>query len=247
MNLIQRIITGLTILAVGPLVQPAMGQATNQKAIHLLNGRDLKPFYTFLKESGANKDPNSVFTMTNGVLRISGQDFGYLSTLQDYSDYKLVAEFKWGEQTWGERKLNARDSGVLVHGAGKDRVWPTAVECQMIEGGTGDILVVNGALLTVDGVRKGPRIERFDRPGRNPWQDVTGFRGPHEIENPHGEWNTIEAICDGDKIALSVNGHKTVEGTNCNLHSGKIMLQSEGAEVFFRRLDIYPLHPATPN
>jgi Domain of Unknown Function (DUF1080) len=215
--------------------------AEDKDVVHLLNGKDLQSFYSFLKTQGTNSDPNHVFTLTNGVLRISGEDYGYLATKENYSNYVLVAEFKWGEKTWGDRKLNARDSGVLLHCVGKDQVWPKSIECQMIEGGTGDVLVVNGAYLTVDGVTKGPRIERFDRPGRNPWKDEVGFRGPNEIENPHGEWNTIKVVCDEDKVSISVNGHKTLEGTNAAPHAGKILMQSEMAEVFFRKLDLYPI------
>jgi len=36
-----------------------------------------------------------------------------------------------------------------------------------------------------------------------------------------------------------VNGHKTLEGTSAIPQAGKIVLQSEGAEIFFRRLDLY--------
>ncbi|MDB6123798.1 MAG: hypothetical protein JWQ71_2791 [Pedosphaera sp.] len=212
-----------------------------KNAVHLLNGKDLSPFYSFLEKFGTNSDPDKVFTMTNGVLRISGEHYGYLATKADYSNYRLVAEFKWGNKTWAPREKNARDSGILLHAGGKDHVWPKSIECQLIEGGTGDILVVSGAYLTVDGVTKGPKIERFDRPGRNPWNDEVGFRGPNEIEKPHGEWNTIEVICDGDKVGIKVNGHKTLAGTNSIPHSGKILVQSEGAEVFFRKLDLFPL------
>ena len=208
--------------------------ATNPANVeHILNVKDgLSPFYSFLEGQGTDNDADRVFTMRKGVLRISGQHFGYLATKKRYSDYRLVAEFKWGEKTWEPRKFNARDSGILLHGNGKDQVWPKSIECQMIEGGTGDILVVSGALLTVDGVTKGPAIARFDRPGRNPWRDEIGFRGPYEIEKPHGQWNTIEVICDGGKIGIAINGHKTLEGTNATPHEGRILLQSEGAEVF---------------
>lgn len=210
-------------------------------AIHLLNGKDLDPFYSFLKDFGTNNDPDKVFTLTNGLLRISGQHYGYLVTKKEFSNYRLVGEFKWGDKTWAPRENNARDSGILFHVVGKDQVWPKSIECQFIEGGTGDILVVSGAYLTVDGVTKGPRIERFDRPGRNPWKDELGFRGPNEIEKPHGKWNTIEVICKGDQVSISVNGHKTLAGTNAVPQAGKILVQSEGAEVFFRRLDVFPL------
>lgn len=216
---------------------PKQGDAPG--VVHLLKPEN---FYPYLRDLGANNDPDHVFTWEKGVLHISGQHYGYLATKQtNFSNYKLVAEFKWGEKTWSPRAGNARDSGILVHFVGKDGVWPKSIECQMIEGGTGDILVVSGAKLTVDGKTKGPQIERFDRPGRNPWKDEAGFRGPHEIENPHGEWNTIELIADKDLISISVNGHTTLTGTNATPNAGKILVQSEGAEVFFRRLDLYPL------
>jgi hypothetical protein len=217
------------------------GCATHKtdNAIHLLQPDN---FYTFLRDFGREKDPDHVFNWENGTLHITGQHYGYIATKQtNFANYKLVAEFKWGEKTWAPRETNARDSGVLVHFVGKDQVWPKSIEAQMIEGGTGDILVVSGAYLTIDGVTKGPAIARFDRPGRNPWNDVKGFRGPHEIENPHGEWNKMEITCDHDLVSISVNGHRTLTGTNASPSMGKIVLQSEGAEVFFRKLDLYPI------
>jgi hypothetical protein len=204
----------------------------------------LKPelLYSFIEKIGVNKDDDHVFAWEpDGTLHISGQHYGYMATKQNYSNYVLVAEFRWGPKTWPPREPNARDSGVLCHFVGKDGVWPTSLEAQIIEGGTGDILVVSGAKLTVDGVSKGPRIERFDRPGRNPWKDMKGFRGPNEIEKPVGEWNRMEVLCEGDKFGIMVNGHKTLEGTNASPRAGKILVQSEGAEIFFRRLDLYPL------
>jgi hypothetical protein len=237
--LVLTLAIGMAALVLDPL-NSVLAAGKESDPVHLLNGKDLNAFYPFLKDFGStNKD--DVFTLTNGMLRISGQHYGYLSTKKDFENYRLIAEFKWGEKTWPPRLTNACDSGILVHTTGKDAVWPTSVEAQIIEGGTGDILVVSGAKLTVDGVTKGPRIERFDRPGRNPWQDVKGFRGPNEIEKPRGEWNTMEILCDADKVAVTVNGHKTLEGTNSVPRAGRIVLQSEGAEIFFRRLDLYPL------
>ncbi len=248
------------LLLVAALVSPSAvsaGEKESREVIHLLQPDN---FYSFLKDFGANKDPDHVFTWiqppkesrkgaehllgkpTGPILHISGQYYGYLATKKEYTNYKLVAEFKWGTKTWAPRENNARDGGVLCHFVGRDQVWPKSLEAQIIEGGTGDILVVSGAYLTVDGVKKGPQIARFDRPGRNPWQDVKGFRGPNEIENPTGEWNTMEVFCGGDHFGITVNGHKTLEGTNAVPTAGKILIQSEGAEMFFRRLDLYPLN-----
>ncbi|HSU54032.1 MAG TPA: DUF1080 domain-containing protein [Candidatus Dormibacteraeota bacterium] len=221
-------------------------EQNDSHVVHLLQGNDLGPFYSYLKDFGSEKDPDHVFTMTNGVLHITGQYYGYLATRQtNFSNYKLVAEYRWGDKTWAPRLTNACDSGILVHCVGKDQVWPKSIEAQIIEGGTGDILVVSGAYLTIDGVTKGPQIARFDRPGRNPWRDEKGFRGPHEIEMPRGEWNHMEVLCDHDKISISVNGHTTLTGTNASPNEGKILVQSEGAEIFFRRLDVYPLTEKT--
>jgi hypothetical protein len=239
---LRTVIFLLCLCSLSILTTSCVSPRKGGKVVHLLQGADRTPFYSYLQGLGVDNDPDQVFTLTNGVLHISGQYYGYLATREtNFSNYKLVAEFKWGERTWPPRVANARDSGILVHGVGKDGVWPKAIEAQMIEGGTGDILVVNGARLTVDGVTKGPATARFDRPGRNPWKDEIGFRGPHEIEKPHGQWNRMEVRCEGDKVGIKVNGHQTLFGTNANPHAGKILVQTEGAEVFFRRLDIYPL------
>ncbi|MFN7140987.1 MAG: family 16 glycoside hydrolase, partial [Limisphaerales bacterium] len=150
----------------------------NNDTVNLLNP-DL--LYSYMKEFGVDNDPDKVFQWKNGQLLISGQYYGYLATKNEYSNYVLIAEYKYGEKTWPPREDKARDSGILCHFVGRDQIWPKALEAQIIEGGSGDILVVSGAKLTIDGVTKGPRTERFDRPGRNPWKDEKGFRGPNEI------------------------------------------------------------------
>jgi hypothetical protein len=233
----------LRSLAVGVLLLAISGCKTQKLAseqkINLLQPHLL---YSFLEKFGAEKDPDKVFNWEpDGTLRITGQHYGYMATRNEYSNYVLVAEFKWGGPTFAPRENNARDSGVLNHFVGKDHVWPKSIEAQIIEGGTGDILVVSGAKLTVDGVTKGPRIERFDRPGRNPWKDVKGFVGPNEIEKPIGQWNTMRILCEGDKYGIWVNGHKTLIGSNAVPQAGKILVQSEGAEIHFRKLDLYPI------
>ncbi len=229
----------LAVLAFSFFLVAFVKAAEEPPVVHLLKKEN---FYSFIKGAGRDNDTNHVFKWEKGMLHVSGQQYGYVATKEtNFANYKLIAEFKWGKKTWPPRVDNARDSGILVHFVGHDGVWPKSIECQMIEGGTGDILVVSGAYLTVDGVRKGPEIARFDRPGRNPWKDEKGFRGPQEIEKPRGEWNTIELICDDDLVSISVNGHHTLTGTNASPKMGKILMQSEGAEVFFRRLDLYPL------
>ena len=71
---------------------------------NLFNARNLDGFYPWLVDSGTN-DPRKVFSVTNGLLRISGDGLGYLSTQHAYSNYILRLEFKWGATNthWGDR------------------------------------------------------------------------------------------------------------------------------------------------
>jgi hypothetical protein len=62
-----------------------------------------------------------------------------------------------------------------------------------------------------------------------------------DAEKPTGEWNTIEVVCEGDKITNIVNGVVVNEGVHASETKGRILLQSEGAEVYYRNLEVRPL------
>jgi hypothetical protein len=233
-----------------------------KEKIVLFNGKNLDGFYTYLGGYGKNNDPKKVFTVQNGMIRVSGEVFGCFVTEKEYENYHLIVEFKWGEQTFKPREKGARDSGVLLHCVGKDGaasgVWLESIECQMIEGGTGDFILVAGKgrpKLTARAEKRdgqwyyNPKAEpreftsgRINWYGRDPqWKDITGFRGKQDVERPLGEWNRLEVICDGDKITNILNGKVVNSCSHANPHKGKILFQSEGAEVFFRRIELVPL------
>ncbi len=217
-------------------------------AIVLFDGSAPDTFDSFLKTQGLNHDPDHVFTFENGVIHVSGTEMGYLITKQDYADYYLRAEFKWGEATHAPREGQARDSGILYHIQGENKVWPTSIEYQICEGQTGDFYMTDGAALTgTDGKREtGPpgSAARIKRIGEGPWQNVTGYRDPNgEIEKPHGEWNVAEIVAQGDNVKQFLNGKLVNEGTKAYPASGKILIQSEGAEIYFRDIKLYRLKP----
>lgn len=222
----------------------------------LWNGLDFRGFYTFLQESGRNRDPGGVFRIHDGVIHVSGREYGYLATDLEYENYELRLEFKWGEATWPPREKNARDSGLLFHMQGPDKVWPRSIEFQIIEGGTGDVILIDRASIDFDpallgrhsepGMRSedGSRIVRgrVDWDRRSPaWKDVLGFRAVPDLERPHGQWNTLDLECRGDRFTYRVNGTKVVEGRGALPCKGRILLQSEGAEIYFRNLALRPL------
>ncbi|MEQ1587327.1 MAG: DUF1080 domain-containing protein [Cyclobacteriaceae bacterium] len=115
------------------------------KAISLFNGRNLDDWYTFLQNRGRDNDPKKVFTIYDGMIRISGEEWGCITTDKEFENYRLIAEFKWGGKTFAPRLDNARDCGVLLHSIGEDGgsegIWMHSIECQIIEGGTGDFIV----------------------------------------------------------------------------------------------------------
>jgi hypothetical protein len=226
------------------------------------NGKDLTGFYAYTKPH-RYEDPNKVFTVKDGVIHISGEEFGGLATCGNFGNYHLITEWKWGEKTWAPRKNAARDSGILLHCVGPDGAaggqWMESIECQIIEGGCGDLLMVGGlgkprlscetrlgkdrqfyyekggTLVTRDG-------GRYNWWGRDPaWKDVLGFRGTRDVEKTAGDWNRMEVVCDGDTITNIVNGYVVNVGTRSSLTMGKIQFQSEGAEILFRKIEVRPL------
>lgn len=228
--------------ALGLLVLSAVAALAAGDEIRLFNGKNLDGFYTYLRSHGRNQDPDRVFRVENGQIRVSGAEYGYLCTEREFGDYYLSAEFRWGDATWAPRETKARDSGVLFHVSGEDKVWPRSIEYQLIEGGTGDIIVVDGASLTVKGETRDKG--RFDRFGKGAWQDVIGYRDPNgEVEKPRGEWNRMEMWIEGSKVRLHLNGKLVNEGTGASVTKGKILFQSEGAEVWFRNIVLRTLRP----
>jgi hypothetical protein len=196
------------------------------------------------------------------MLHISGEEWGCMTTNKEYENYRLIVEYKFNGGTHAPRIDKARDSGILLHSVGEDGgydgTWMHSIECQIIEGGTGDFIVVgNGTAefsLTSpvapekqkgsfvfnpngkDATIQGGRINWY---GRDPlWQDTIDFRGVKDVEKPVGEWNTMEMVADGDEITVYVNGVLVNYAKDVLPRKGKIQIQSEAAEITFRKVEI---------
>ncbi len=240
--------------------------------IKLFNGRNMEGFYTWIRDQ-TYSDPNKVFTVKDGMIHISGNGYGGMITNKSYRDYHLIVEFRWGEKTWGNRVDRARDSGLLLHcwgpNGGYSNTWMASIEAQIIEGGVGDILVLSGtdpdtgqilptfltAEITKD--RDGEKVwkkggqrttissGRINWFGRDvDWADTIGFRGRDDVESPLGEWTRMEVIADGGHLLYKVNGVVVNEAFEAKPDFGRLLLQTEQAEMFVRRFELWPLGKA---
>lgn len=211
-----------------------------KQPINLLAGTLLEQFTPWVGKSEPGEDPDGVFTLSNGILKISGTQGGFLTTRREFKNYHLVAEFKWGEATWGARKEQPRNSGIWVHTHPGVFRNGEGYECQIREDDTGSLYMSLGTLGNVGSVSKTLRFQRFGRPGVSEGK-VKGFRSSHEIEMPFGEWNRFEVICFGNRLTIIVNGTNTVQAENLDPSSGAISVESTNAELEFRKLELLPL------
>jgi hypothetical protein len=233
--------------------------------IPLFNGKDLTGFYGWLKDTHY-KDPHKVFSVDQGILKISGEVNGYLATEKEYRDYHLVVEYKWGAKTYGAKTV--RNSGILLHAVGPDgnrSPWMSSIECQVAQGCVGDFIVIRGkdssgkevpVTLTSDTVvaRDGrTRWSKGGKPtvysGKQFWwskhepgfEELIDTRGKEDVESPLGEWTRVECICSGNRITVVVNGVTVNECYDVYPSAGKILLESEGFEIHFRQFELKAL------
>jgi hypothetical protein len=216
----------------------------------------------YLEKIGLNRDPLNVFTIETvdgrPALHVSGQGFGVVATKETFGNFHLRMQVKWGEKKWAPRLNAVRDCGLLYfcHGEqGFDHgTWPRSIEFQIQEHDMGDLWAIS-AQVTVKARRKddSPRTLYLYDPQGEPTLFVP--QGPAgnrcvklgDPEKPKGEWNTLDLFCVGGDSIHVVNGvvvmrlhnAERVDGaTPAPLTSGAIALQTEGAEVYYRDVEI---------
>jgi hypothetical protein len=208
----------------------AAGSARSQKAISLFTPENQRDWYVFLEGSSKGKDSLGVFRFEDGMLHVSGQKFGYIATEQSYSNFHLTLEFKWGTKKYAPRLNEKRDAGICynVNIYNGDKIWPRSLECQIQEGDCGDIWLIDSTSLT-----HGDTIA-----GRKPYHRIIKML---DAEKPTGEWNKVEVIVNKGDITYLVNGKVVNKARNPNPKSGRILLQSEGAELYYRNVVLQQL------
>ena len=206
--------------------------------------------------------------MAGPAIRISGEAFGELRNQGTFKDYHLRLQFKWGQKQWPPRDQpgTPRDSGLLYHvhappGA-EGRTWARSIELQIQEHDVGDLYAVGSAIAVRARARPGPQPRLYDYDPTGEWTFFSQSQGSSgrcikqpDNEKPTGEWNTVELVCLRDdsihivngKVVMRLHGPVRIDGElPTPVNAGQIILQSEGAEIFYRDIEIRPISAIPP-
>lgn len=180
--------------------------------IALFDGKSLAGWTEFVP--GGKATPT--FTVRDGVIACVGQPAGYLHTQRTYTNFELTLE-------WRVAPSQPGNSGVLLRVQAPHKVWPRAIEAQLNTGDAGDIWNIDEFRMTTDPART---------------------RGRHTVkllpstERPLGEWNRYRIRLDHGRCTLEVNGMVQNVAHWCEELPGVIALQSEGAAIEFRGIEL---------
>jgi hypothetical protein len=147
--------------------------------------------------------------------------------------------------------------------------WMQSAECQIEEQDCGDFWAVQGVRADADTIRMDTsddlrrQFEVWAKRNEGKYPPFAyrkgaarmtvhgdGLMKQGDAEKPTGQWNMVEIYCVGTTAVHVVNGtpmmvlhnlRRPQDGREVALDRGKIQLQSEGAEVFYRKLEVRPL------
>ncbi|TRX29922.1 DUF1080 domain-containing protein [Flavobacterium franklandianum] len=219
-----------------------------------INGNEIQPV-------GYNKNVNNMFTViqenNEPVLKVSGEYYGCVFTKENYKNYRLKLQVKFGTKKWEPRTDKLMDAGLLYHSQGKAgvdywRAWMLSQEFQIMEGHFGDYWnIANSAIDIKSYIPEGTmnavadESQEFIPFGAN--TENSGFcLRKMNAETPNG-WTEMELVCYEGKSLHIVNGKVVMvlqnsryfDGENFRpLIEGKIQLQSEAGEVYYKDIKI---------
>ncbi|MDB2606942.1 DUF1080 domain-containing protein [Zobellia sp.] len=222
----------------------------------LFNGKDFSGWNIITQDKSVNGE---LFSVENGIIHAypnqkekSEQTFAGLITDNIYENYILTLEYKWGDKKFIPRNESVRDAGLLFHAFDQNLFWPSSAECQIQEGDTGDLWLI--------GVRGSSKVDSATYKYSPKGKTVT--RGGEEKKRYQSfgrsefwggsEWNKIVIEVEGANAKFFVNDKLVNEAINLEkideiskkwvpLTKGKILLQAEGAEIFYRNIYIKSL------
>jgi hypothetical protein len=212
---------------------------------------------------GVGSDFKVVVEDGEPAIYINGKTWGGLTHKGDFGDYHLTLQFKWGKNRYPPMLNGPQDSGLLYHSHGLPGAvlgtWMRSVEFDLLSHELGKFVPVGRGLSARTTL--GRNTDLFDQRRRymigGREVDVTGLvswfaQNATDQEKPVGDWNTLDLYVLGDKAIHVVNGVPVLAAWSiCDvehvlgrcepLTHGRIQLQAEGSEVFFRRITLEPI------
>jgi len=197
------------------------------------------------------------------AIRVDGSIWGALVHGGDYGNYHLRLEYKWSGVRHAPRLDAPENNGLLYHAHGPHGAvwgtWMASVECEIMYGSTGMIVPVGEGLSVTTTIGRDETLidpkRRFMIGGLETQAigntAVWNVENASHAEKPVGVWNVLDIYVLGNKSVHVLNGVPVMQAWNlcaadvagvCQpLTHGRIQLQSEGAETFFRRMVLTPI------
>jgi 3-keto-disaccharide hydrolase len=222
----MRLLANLLCFTAAILCVDTMAQSAD-KAIDLFDGKSLDGWDYFLDDPAVKMD--DVWSVKEGLLICKGEPMGYLCTKTDFTNCKLIVEWRWAPDG------KPGNSGVLMRIIGKPRALPKCLEAQLQHGEAGAFYGFHGFAI------KGDSARMMEVEGHKLGGDLTGVKKIKGNEKKAGEWNKYEITLDGANLTAKVNGELVNKASGCDVVAGKIGFQSEGGEIHFRTIKLIPL------
>lgn len=266
------------------LLNTGCSNTNDSERTYLFNGRDLQGWDTYLGRPqsvlevpyvdkdenghytevfGLNNDPMEVFSVVEEdslkVIRISGYVWGGLITREEYENYHLHLEYKWGELKHPPREELPRNSGLCYHSVGEYRVfwtfWMRSCELEIMEGSLGDFVRVDEVYANIKAEydnELGSPGYRYSAGGETTEINYSTYKvyASDNYEYANGIWNSIDLYTFNQEAIHVINDQiviyaeditEMLDSEKVPITKGKIQLQSEGAEIFYRNIYIEPI------
>jgi Domain of Unknown Function (DUF1080) len=228
----------------------------------LFNGTNWDGWYLKIK-SGDTEMAKRVFGIENGIIHVfkdlpdgyqlnlgSNDTHGMVYTEKKYSKFIFKFDYKWGKKIVNNFDQFQYDAGCYYHVV-DDKIWPKGIEYQVRfnhlenKNHTGDFWA--------DGLEwYSDESNTFVSPQEGGVLKL-GQRGEHRalansrVHALDDQWNQCEVIVMGDQYVIhKLNGQVVNYATKLPYHEGKIGLQAETAEIFYRNIRIKELAEVIP-
>lgn len=185
----------------------------------MFNGQD------FAGWEGAGQPAETCWKIENGLLVCTGQKGPWLRTCREYDNFSM--RFDYLLAVGGNSGVYVRVPQDGNHHRENDTKPPAGFEVQVLD----------------DAAKEHAKLKDYQYSASI--YDIAGAN-PRNTRSP-GEWNTLEIVCDADRVITRHNG-VTVTDINAESHpliklrqlNGFLGLQNHSTEVKFRNLRIGP-------